>query len=81
MNANETCKVYFVIITSKDLLTRFSFVVLGNNFNVHAQKCCKEKTLWENQKKQSHAQVSHSFKNSFMLKNMQKKLAKTKSYK
>ena len=32
-----------------------------------------KKKLSENQKKQNHAQVSHLFKNSFMLKNMQKK--------
>ena len=59
----------------------FSFATFRNNFHVHAQKCCKEKTLLENQKKQSHAQVSYSFKNSFMLKNMRKKSAKTKLYK
>ena len=41
---------------------------LRNNFDVHAQKCCKGKTLWENQKKQSHTQVSHSFKNSLAKK-------------
>ena len=40
----------------------FGFVTLRNNFDVHAQKCCKEKTLWENQKKQNYTQVSHSFK-------------------
>ena len=37
---------------SKDLLTHvLVFVTFRKNFNVHAQKCYKEKTLWENQKK------------------------------
>ena len=75
VNANKTRKVSLVIITSKD-----SFVAHINNFEVHCQKCCKEKALWKNQKKQSHTQVSNSFKNSFMLKNMWKKLAKTWLY-
>ena len=35
--------------------TCFGFVTLRNNFDVHAQKCCREKTLWQNQKKQNHA--------------------------
>ena len=65
---------------SKDLLTHvLVFVTFRKNFNVHAQKCYKEKTLWENQKKKkNHAQVFHSIKNSFMLKNMRKKSAKIK---
>ena len=40
VNANKTRKVSLVIITSKD-----SFVAHINNFEVHCQKCCKEKTL------------------------------------
>ena len=54
----------------------FCFCYPLKKFNIHAQKCYKEK-IWENQKKQNHSQVSNSFKNSFMLKNMWKKLAKT----
>ena len=57
--------------------TCFGFVTLRKSFDAHDRKCCKEKVLWENQKKQNHSQVSHSFKNSFMLKNMPKKLVKT----
>ena len=60
--------------------TCFAFVTLRNDFDVHAQKCFREKTLRKSEKS-NHAQVSHSFKNSFMLENMQKKLAKTKLYK
>ena len=44
VNPNKTGKVYLVIITSNDL-TRFHFLTLKNNFDVHAQKCSKEKTL------------------------------------
>ena len=55
----------------------FVFAMLRKSFNVPAQKCCKEKILWENQKKQNHSKLSHYFKNSFMLKHMRQKLAKT----
>ena len=41
----------------------------------------KKKLFEKNRKKQSHAQVSYSFKCSFMLKNMLKKLAKAKLFK
>ena len=58
---------------SKDLLTYFVFATLRNNFDVMLKNAVKKK-LSENQKKQNHAQVSHLFKNSFMLKNMEKKL-------
>ena len=51
--------------------TCFGFITFRNNFDFHAQKCCNEKTLWENQKKQNHGQVSLSFKNSF-IKNVSK---------
>ena len=46
---------------SKDLTHVFGFVTLRNNFDILAQKCCKEK-LFEKIRKNSHAQVSHSFK-------------------
>ena len=44
-------------------------------------KNAEKKKLWENQIKQNHAQLFHSFKNSFMLRNTPKKLAETKLYK
>ena len=66
---------------SKDLQTHalVSLPLKTILFDVPAQKSCKEKTLRKSEKT-NHAQVSHSFKNSFTLKNMQKKLAETKLY-
>ena len=74
VNANKTCKVYLVIIiyVKRLINTYFVFATLRNNFDVMLKNAVKKK-LSENQKKQNHAQVSHLFKNSFMLKNMQKK--------
>ena len=73
-------KVYLVIITSKDLLTHVLVSLpLETILMFMLKKCCKEKTLWEYQKKQNHTQFSPTFKNSFMLKS--KRLAKTKLYK
>ena len=52
VNANKTRKVYLVIITSKD-----SFVTHRNNFEVHGQKCSKEKTLKKIRKTKSHTSL------------------------
>ena len=41
-------------------------------------KNAEKKELRENQIKQNHAQVSHSFKNSFMLKNTRKEISRNK---
>ena len=77
VNANKTCQVYLVIITSKDLLTRFRFITLRNNFVAHAQKYYKEKTLWENQKKHSKSPTLSKTVSCSKIG----KLAKTKLYK
>ena len=55
--------------------TCFGFVTLTSPC---AQKCCKEKALWENQKKQNHAQVSHSKENKKHIKFL--KLLKNANY-
>ena len=69
-------KVHLVIITSKDLLT-YVFVSLPlKTISMIMLKNAVKKKLWENQKKQNNAHVSHSFKISSMFKNKWKKLAK-----
>ena len=74
--------VYLVIITSKDLLTHVLFLLPLETISRFLLKNAIKKKLFEKiRKKQSHTLVSHSFKNSFMLKNMRKKLVKTKLYK
>ena len=68
MNPNDAMSIFSNYYVKWRIKACFGFVTLISNFTVHAQKCCKEKTLWENQKKQNYAQVSHSFKNSFSKK-------------
>ena len=70
---------YLIIITSKDLLTHVLVLLPLEIILMFMLKNAVKKKLFEKiRKKQNHTQISHSSKNSFMLKNIWKKSAKTK---
>ena len=72
VKANKTRKVDLVIISSKGLLTHVLVLLPFEAILMFMLKDAVKKKIWENLKKQSYIQVSHTFKTSFMLKNMWK---------